>query len=306
MPHSKPRKSLELQILSHVNSRMDLAPPDRKNLHNLEKAYERERKFFHLLQKELHSKCIRLYDLLLESNQTEFQIDNLLLYQNTVIMNEVKNFDGDFFIKDDKWYAVDSRKEIRNPILQLQRSEYLLRQLLQQIGVPFQVEAYHVFVNPEFTLYQAPYDKSLIFPTQLKRYIQKLNQTPSKLTMRHTNLAEELISLHLPNSSRERIPEYHYNQLQKGIVCSEYQGIMGRFTKVKLQCKRCRREETIESAVIRSVAEFHLLFPERRISTTEIYGWCKMIASKKTIRKILMNNLTLVNKGRSSYYIYEP
>ncbi|MEI3613875.1 nuclease-related domain-containing protein [Pseudogracilibacillus sp. SO30301A] len=304
MPHSKPRKSLELQILSHVNPRMDLAPPDRKNLHNLEKGYEGERKFFHLLQNELHSKCIRLYDLLLESNQTEFQIDNLLLYQNTVIMNEVKNFEGDFFIKDDKWYAVDSRKEIRNPILQLQRSEYLLRQLLQQIGVPFQVEAYLVFVNPEFTLYRAPYDKSLIFPTQLKRYIQKLNQTPSKLTMRHTNLAEELVALHLPNSSRERLPEYHYDQLRKGIVCSKCNGFVERLTVGSLYCQKCRLQEHVDTAVIRSISEFHLLFPDKRITPTKIFNWCNKIISQKSIRRILKKNMLLVGEGRGAHYKY--
>src|SRR5690606_17826779 len=113
---------------------MELSTNDKKNFYNLEKGYQGELMFYELLEEELTSKCICLYDLLLECNQTEFQIDNLLIYQNTIIMNEVKNFDGDFFIKDNKWYAVSTRKEIRNPIKQLQRSEYLLRQLLQQIS----------------------------------------------------------------------------------------------------------------------------------------------------------------------------
>mgnify|MGYP006926219153 CR=1 FL=1 len=90
------------------------------------------------------------------------------------------------------------------------------------------LEAYLVFVNPEFTLYQAPFDQSLIFPTQLKRYIQKLNMMPSKFTIRHTKLAQELISRHLPESSWERLPEYHYNQLRKGIICSSCQGFFGK------------------------------------------------------------------------------
>lgn len=112
-----------------------------KIFYNLEKGYQGELMFYELLEVELTSKCIRLYDLLLECNQTEFQIDNLLIYQNTIIMNEVKNFDGDFFIKDNKWYAVSTRNEIRNPIQQLQRSEYLLRQLLQQISTSFQTRS---------------------------------------------------------------------------------------------------------------------------------------------------------------------
>lgn len=140
MPHSKPLVPPELQILLYLDARMDLLPRDQKNLNNLKKGYEGELKFFHLLEKELTSKCIRLYDLLLESNQTEFQIDNLLIYQNVIYMNEVKYYGGDFFLRNDKWYVAASEKEIRNPILQLQRSEYLLRQLLQQMGVHLKIE----------------------------------------------------------------------------------------------------------------------------------------------------------------------
>src|SRR5690625_6694273 len=59
MPHSKPRKSLELQILAFLNARMDLSSRDKKNLHNLERGYEGERKFSHLLGNGVSSECIK-------------------------------------------------------------------------------------------------------------------------------------------------------------------------------------------------------------------------------------------------------
>src|SRR5690625_3971565 len=105
MPHSKPPVPSELQILLYLDARMDLLPRDKKNLNNLQKGYEGELNFFHLLEEKLTSKCIRLYDLLLESNQTKFQIDNLLIYQNTIHMNEVKYYQGDFLVRDNKWYT---------------------------------------------------------------------------------------------------------------------------------------------------------------------------------------------------------
>src|SRR5690625_343344 len=146
--HREPRVSPELQTLRSLSPRLNLSAKHKKNLSNLEKGYQGEWNFFQLLVKKLTSNCIRLYDLLLECNQTEFQIDNLLIFQNTIFMNEVKNFAGDFYVKDDQWYAVAKGKEIRNPLPQLQRSEFLLRQLLQQLGVHFQLEAQLVFVHP--------------------------------------------------------------------------------------------------------------------------------------------------------------
>ncbi len=304
MPHSKPRKSFELQILSFLNIRMDLSPHDKKNLHNLEKGYEGERKFFLLLEKELTNECIRIYDLLLEINQTEFQIDNLLIYQNTIFMNEVKYYEGDFIIRGDKWYMLPSEMEIRNPMLQLQRSEFLFRQILQQIGAHFNIEARLVLVHPEFTLYQAPYDHPIIFPTQLNRYMQKLKHTPSRLSSKHHKLAERLISRHNNTSRHKRLPEYQFNDLEKGIVCESCKGFMDAIRIVKLRCGKCGHEERTDSAVMRA-SEFHLLFPDKRIHTSIIYDWCKVINSKKSVRKILMENMELIRNGKYSYYIFK-
>lgn len=305
MPHSRPLVSPELQILSYLNTRMDLQPHDKKNLNNLKKGYEGERKFSLLLEEDLSSQCIRIYDLLLESNRTEFQVDNLLIYQNTIYMNEVKYYKGDFVVKDDNWYLVAPEKEIRNPMLQLQRSVFLLRQILQQIGANFQVEARLIFVHPEFTLYQAPYDNSFVFPTQLNQYIQKLNKTPSKLTDKHHNLAEQFMRRHITTSKHERLPDYHFDQLKKGIVCSSCKGFMEAFTIYKLQCENCGCVESTETGIMRSIIEFHTLFPNSRITTSVIHNWCNNIHSKKGIRRILMKNMELVQNGRFSYYVFK-
>src|SRR5699024_11369970 len=44
---------------------------------------------------------------------------------------EIKHFSGDFFMNQDKWYLASNKQEIRNPLIQLQRSEFLLRELLK-------------------------------------------------------------------------------------------------------------------------------------------------------------------------------
>ena len=106
-----------------------------------------------------------------------------------------------------------------NPLIQLNRSESLLRQLLKNLRFNLPIEASVIFINPEFTLYQAPLNKPFIFPTQIKRYLRKLNDQPSKLKERHKILADQLISLHIENSPFTQLPSYDYDQLQKGITC---------------------------------------------------------------------------------------
>lgn len=95
--------------------------------------------------------------------------------------------------------------EIVNPLLQLARSESLLNQLLLKCGFNRPIEGAVGYIHDEFTLYQAPSDKSIIYPNQMKRYFTKLNNLSSRLGKRHHLLTEKLTSLHISDSPYTQI-----------------------------------------------------------------------------------------------------
>lgn len=301
--HDKPRKSKELLVLQSLHPRMNLSLEEKQHLENLEKGYHGEIAFYHQLKEYPLKHQLTLYDLLLISNKTEFQLDSLLIRKNKIYLLEIKNFEGDFYIQQDKWYAASTGKEIRNPLLQLTRSEFLLRHLLQQWGYNFSIEPYIIFINPEFTLYQAPLHQPFIFRSQLNRFLKKLQASDIATTQKEKALTQKLVSHHREHSSNERLPQYEYEQLEKGMVCSCCQNFLTAITFHTLFCKNCHREINAETAVIENIAEFHLLFPERKITTKAIYEWCGRILPKKTIRRILAKNLTFVDRGGFSYYL---
>ncbi|HLS09369.1 nuclease-related domain-containing protein [Lentibacillus sp.] len=133
-------------------------------------------------------------------------------------MFEVKNHEGDYYYEADKVFKLP-QYEIVNPLHQLGRSESLLRQLLLKDKVNLPIEAFVIFINPEFTLYQAPLDKSIIFPTQIKKYLSQLNSTLSTLNEKHKQLADRLCALHIEESPYQQLPSYTYGELRKGIIC---------------------------------------------------------------------------------------
>jgi hypothetical protein len=94
--------------------------------------------------------------------------------------------------------------------------------LIQKLGFTFNVIPHTVFINPEFTLFQAPLDKPIILSTQINRFIQELNSNPSKLDKNMNILAEKLTSLHIHNSPYKQLPSYNYGQLKKGVTCASY------------------------------------------------------------------------------------
>ena len=212
-------ESAELLILRSLNARMNLPAKDKQHYFNLQKGYEGE-VLFDSETAKLQCECFILNDLLLKQNNTTFQIDSLIIHSETIYLFEVKNFEGDYYYESDRLYK-KPKSEITNPLNQLNRSESLLRQLLQNLGYNIPITASVVFINPEFTLYQTPLNKPFIFPTQINRYLKNLNTIPSKLNKKHKMLADQLISLHIKDSPFKQLPTYDYDQLQKGITCAK-------------------------------------------------------------------------------------
>ncbi|MBY0096902.1 nuclease-related domain-containing protein [Mesobacillus maritimus] len=293
-------ESKELQALKLLNTRMDLSAKDKQHYLNLKKGFEGERRFDRQTE-TLQCECLILNDLLLKVSNTVFQIDSLLICSETIYLYEVKNYDGDYVYELDRFYT-RNKTEIINPLHQLKRSESLLRQLLDKLGYNIPINSSVVFINPEFTLYQAPITIPFIFPTQINRHIEKLNMISSKINAKHKMLADKLVSLHLEDAPYYQLPSYNYERMRKGISCVKCSSLTTFVEGMKCFCKECGEEELVSDSVMRSVRELHLLFSNQKISTNKVYDWCKVITSKKRISRILEKNLKVRNVRRWSYY----
>ncbi len=293
--------SEDLKLFRELSLRMQLSDAENQYLSNMEKGYEGEQAFSNMLEKRSDDWLI-INDLLLEHNNTRFQIDTLLLQHNGIYLFEVKNYEGDFYIEADKWHN-KSGKEMKNPILQLTRSESLLRQLFQELRINIPIKAYVVFINPEFTLYQAPRDLPVIFPSQLNRFLEQLKNSSVKLNKKYLSFAEKLISLHQADNPYARVPEYDYERVGRGITCEVCSSFITSIKGDYIVCDVCGDKELIDTAVIRNVYIFKRLFPNHKVTTNTIYEWCHIIPSNKTIRRILSRNFIRKGQGKYSYYV---
>ena len=292
----------ELRILRFLNARMVLLDQDRRNYFNAEKGFEGETKF-DLLTEKLVSNCIVINGLLLKADNTFYQIDTVIIFQKLIYLIDVKNFESDYQFEGKHLKHIKTEKIIKDPYIQLQRCETLFRQLLQQLGFSFNVEPFLVYINPEFTMYQAPHNPSIIFPTQVDQFIKTLNKMPSKLNSGHEKLADLLISMDIGDYPFAQLPSYDFEQLEKGVISPCCWTFMKPLSRERLICPKSGLIEKVDSAVLRSVEEFRILFPDRKITTTEIYNWCKVIKSRRAIMRILLNNYQLCGKGRYSFFV---
>ncbi|MCM3768734.1 NERD domain-containing protein [Neobacillus niacini] len=291
----------ELLKMRSLNARMVLSELDLWNYLNAEKGFAGELKFDEHTRK-LQSNCIIINGLLLKINNKYFQIDTVLIFQKKIYLIDVKNYEGEY-IYEHKKLKTKAGKEIDDPLLQLQRCESLFRQILQQYRLNFHIESYLVYINPEFTLYQAPLNDSVILPTKFNHFMKKLNTEFSYLNGAHEQLADLLMSLDLGNYPFTQFPTYTQTDLKKGIICFLCHKLSTFLKGDKIVCTNCGVEEHIDSAVLRSIKELILLFPEQKITTIAVFDWCGMVGSKKMIHRILMKNYTAVGRKRHTYYV---
>ncbi|MFC4402954.1 nuclease-related domain-containing protein [Gracilibacillus xinjiangensis] len=261
------KKSEELLVYEYLTLRKSLSEEERRRYKKLKRGYEGELLFDTFIEK-LEQDYRLLRDVWLSYNNKIFQIDHALMLNNSIYLYEVKNYIGEYYYSNEKLYHF-SEKEIDDPLTQLKRTESLLRQLLQQLGYQAPLQGAVVFINPECTIFQAPRTKKILLPTQLNRYFRSFHH-PSTVNPIFRQLANKLNSIRLEKSPYEKLPDYHYGELNKGIPC----GKCNKFYKIvkgkKCICQNCGEQELVQSAILRNVEEFMILFPEERVTSERI------------------------------------
>ncbi|MFJ5758276.1 nuclease-related domain-containing protein [Neobacillus sp. NPDC093182] len=287
----------ELVILRILDYRINLSEKEKLRLSNKEKGYAGELKFDSLIR-DLDTLVIN--DLLLEVGDTVFQIDTLIIFYGRIYLIDVKNYEGEFCYEDGLFKTI-AGSEKKDPMLQLNRCHSELRQLLHKYGYNYPIDAFLVFINPEFTLFQSSPNPQIILPTQVNSFIKKLYKMPSKLSDKHHKLADLLVSLHKTENPYVRLPKYDFDSLHKGLSCGICHSFSLSVSRTILTCK-CGFKERVEPAVMRSVNELQILIPEIKITNNLVHEWCDAVASKKTIRRILKENFKAIGNTKESYY----
>ncbi|WP_407272269.1 nuclease-related domain-containing protein [Radiobacillus sp. PE A8.2] len=293
-------ESTELQILRFLVKRMELSEKEVNYYRNLEQGYKGECIFDRWLDK-LPDHFIVLNDLLLEQNNTLFQLDSLLIIGNKLYLFEVKNFQGDFVIEDERWYT-RAGNEIKDPLIQLHRSESLLRQLLQSLRLNFSIESYLIFIQPHFYLYKLRPDLPIVFSTQLQNFFDALSTNRLQSKSEQYKIIKYLLANHIEESPYTRLPNYYYHQMRKGIICPECNAILLSCAKSFLLCKYCDFTEKVDDGVLRNVQEYKTLFVKQKVTVQSMFDWCDEVVTKRALRRVLVNNFTRSGEGRDAYY----
>jgi hypothetical protein len=294
----------ELQLFSSLAPRFELSTKEKQTYSNLQKGYEGELMFDRIIADQLQCEYLIIKDLFLSIDSKDFQIDTLIIFPTIIQLFEVKNFEGEHvYDKEKDMFYKNMNYEIQNPEHQLSRAVTLLKRLLRQHGFQVNLQGTVTFVNPEFTLYNLTPDKPFILPTQINSLMRKFNQNYSgKITNQNKGIGKKLISLHQSDYPIKNIPDYTFEDLNKGITCHHCNSLSISLKGHYCYCKECGEKEKVQQAVVRSVQEFKILFPEEKVTKAKIFEWCGGMVSEQRTLRILKQHFQLLNRKRWGYY----
>lgn len=249
---------------------------------------------------QLGPNCLVLNDLQLEIRLAPFQIDTLLIGSNKIVLLEIKNFEGVHQWGERK-LTKDSGLSLENPTLQVLKTQTRLEFLLESLGCQMRVEAYVVFINPEFTLFNAPNDAGYILPSQIPDFFRILQKQLTKPNAEQHKLANALVNLHDPEYPC-KMPEYSFDKLRKGIPCPKC-GTLAEIFKGHYQtCANCGQRMNVKRGIKASIEEFRILFPEEKIITSRMLEWCGS-GDKACVYRVLKEEYQAIGKNSGRYYV---
>ncbi|WP_213810162.1 nuclease-related domain-containing protein [Jeotgalicoccus sp. WY2] len=106
----------------------------------LKKGFEGECLYDKIFEETGHSNVYIFRDVYLKVGNTVTQYDSIVITDNKVTVNEIKNFHGDYHYTKDDWYRNGTSLE-DDAFAQLRRAKGKLMKLSKNSSVKFEVDA---------------------------------------------------------------------------------------------------------------------------------------------------------------------
>jgi len=294
-----------LLLYETLQARKQLTPLEKQRYEQVRKGFSGEKKLRNYINCSNLNNIIPIYDCLFSVDESEFQIDCLLLTSDAIYLLEVKNYTGDYYMEDDLIHYLKTKTQISNPMMQIDRSEFLFKKLLREMDIEVALRSYIIFINENFMLYGANALHPMIFSSQISRFLNKINNNTRPLSEEINQVAIKLSARRLQQSTRARLPTYALSQMKKGVFCDHCLAPMYRYNKATAICKSCQQVFPLEDIALLAIAQYKLLFLHEKLTVNAIENWCGSFFSKGFIRKIFTKNFAVTAKRKATHYDFK-
>ena len=293
------RKSENHVYLEVLATRAELDVRERRVLERYRSGFEGEREYDAVLDAVGHGLLYVFRDIWLGIGDGKVQLDSLIIADNMLIVNEVKNYSGNYSYEEGVW-RVRGRQISEDPVSQVSTAANKLLRLRYDVGVPFEVQKGIVFVNPYLIFGPTDYQNvdMFVMRNRLKQYFRSLTNmnVGESAKVLAAEVAKRIITSPHPAAVNERA------KIRFGVNCYRCQSFNIRLDRYCAGCRGCGYIEPFERLIVRAAVEFSVLYPGEAVTRQRVYDFLGGEVHPKKIQRHLKRYFRLEGSGNSALY----
>ena len=276
-----PEQLLQLEALSH---RTSLDDKNHQQFERLSLGYQGECLYDQVFTEVGHDNLHIYRDIYLKIEDSTTQYDTLIITDQGVIVNEIKNFKGTYTVSEGNW-ALGDFVLPDDPFAQLRRAIGKLRRLSNLSDLNFKVSGKLIFPNEECTLIinDEKLKENIIIRSNLRRYFERFKQSYSS---NYASAISNVISEHIVENPylKEGVA---FDDIRHGLYCEACRTFDLSAERYHLRCLSCGTLETKETHLVRAISDFKHLFGKLPITTDKMMRFTGGLISKRTVQRVL-------------------
>lgn len=293
---SKPK---ELIYYETLDRRCELSSREQRKLSILRKGFEGEKEYDRIFDEAGHENLLIYRDLWMKIEDAILQIDALIITDESLIVNEIKNYSGLYSFDDDGW-VINGMQISEDPLAQASRTGNKLVKLRYLLHENFDREYRVIFVNPNFNLKIKPdNERNIIQRSMLRHYMKDLNKMCAG--PKAYEMSGKLKKFFIEDP--KVLAEVGADRIKSGNYCcgcGAYNLEAGKFFVV---CRECGCRETIEKLFVRGIIDYSVLYPNEMMTTSKVDAFLMNLLRPRTLRRLLNRYCDKIGNSRSTSYI---
>ncbi len=297
-------KPTKLEMLQEIDKRGGLKHHKKfkDELYRLEKGLEGEERLIDYLKTFGLPNWVGIRNLWLE-HFGEFECDLLLLTQAGPVAFEVKNYLGALELQNNQCF-INGKIIGHNPFSQAQKVVANVQEILQTPTV--QGVLAFTGEHNSVQLHDPIAGLNVLMLNQLQHFIRQLaafDRTPQNRPIPTATYLQTLDHFEIGKPSKEQdLPGEMKTGVRGGIHCCHCNHFNLKRDKNYLIC-RCGMYEPYEEAIVRTICEYGVIYPERELTTKALTDFFGGEVSESTVFRHLTKHFKRVGKRKSAHYI---
>ncbi|GGB01973.1 NERD domain-containing protein [Macrococcus hajekii] len=237
--------------------------------------------------------CFYVNDLRLNVDYEQVQIDSAIVFHNSVIVLEVKNYSMDIRCQNGQFYSIagEPLTGLNNQLSKLAR---LITKALQSYDMHIEVKVMPFFVDVNQSVHGVLVDGPVLTPVNFRHVLRKfVDKKPGNQA-----IADYLISLNQENDFNRKF-EIDYSHVAKGIYCPKCHLKIIKKSQRNYYCETCDKHFSTQCIVNHQIDVFRHLFSDRQLTTRVLHEWVAGEISHRTLQRILAEHYVYEKESRS-------